>query len=269
MKFLYWNLNKQPIHQLIANIAHEHDIDTLILSECTIPIVNLQKSLNKHPPNIYTPTRSYVPDPLILTRFPSETFKTISNPSGVCVTKFIPPIGPDITIIAVHLPSKRFQKENEQIFQCTRLAKTIEETEKEIGHRRTLIVGDFNMNPFEHGVVGADGLHAVMSKNIANKTSRIVNREERFFFYNPMWRHFGDYSDKPQGTYYYNSAKQINYYWNMFDQVMIRPELIGYFNDDDLRILSLAGRTNLLGKSGIPNKKTCSDHLPIVFSLQL
>ena len=63
------------------------------------------------------------------------------------------------------------------------------------------------MNPFEEGVVGAKGLHAVMTRRIAAKGSRVVQGKEYPFFYNPMWGLFGDRQDSPSGTYYYSASE--------------------------------------------------------------
>lgn len=36
--------------------------------------------------------------------------------------------------------------------------------EEKIGHKCTVLVGDLNMNPFETGLIAANGLHATVSK---------------------------------------------------------------------------------------------------------
>jgi hypothetical protein len=56
-----------------------------------------------------------------------------------------------------------------------------------------VLVGDFNMNPFQEGVVAANGLNAVMARRVAaRRRTRVVQEREYPFFYNPMWGHFGD-----------------------------------------------------------------------------
>jgi len=97
------------------------------------------------------------------------------------------------------------------------------------------------MNPFEDGIVGTIGLHAVMSQSIAMGNSRTVQGVDYPFFYNPMWGHFGDRNAGPDGTYYRSSAEHVNYFWNIFDQVLIRPELIDVFAKDELQILDHDG----------------------------
>jgi len=94
--------------------------------------------------------------------------------------------------VAVHLSSKLYQKQDDHILYSTRLARQIGEAEQSLGHSRTLIIGDLNMNPFESGVVGAEALHGVADRRIAKKKFRSVQGEKRQFFYNPMWSYFGE-----------------------------------------------------------------------------
>jgi hypothetical protein len=129
-------------------------------------------------------------------------------------------------------------------------------------------VGDFNLNPFDYGAVVANGLHGVMTKAIASEGSRVINGVEFPFFYNPMWSRLGDQSPGPPGSYFYRSARHVNLFWNTFDQVLVRPDLIDEFQDKSLRVLTAVRGINLI-KRGRPDKATYSDHLPLVFQLEL
>lgn len=53
----------------------------------------------------------------------------------------------------------------------------------------------------------------------------------------------------------------------MFDQVLIRPDLITNFDTDSLDILTSDGEVSFLKNNIID--KSISDHLPIKFSLNL
>jgi hypothetical protein len=142
--------------------------------------------------------------------------------------------------------------------------------EEAAGHARTVLVGDLNMNPYDDGVVVTRGLHAVPTRAIARREARRVKFESNVFFYNPMWRHFGERPEGHAGTYYYSSPKARADFWNIYDQVLLRPELLPHFRDEDLEVLhndSAAG-VSLLRK-GIPDHGGISDHLPILFRLQL
>ena len=88
----------------------------------------------------------------------------------------------------MHGPSKASGWEEDSLaMQATEFADDIAHVEENAGHQRTILVGDFNMNPFETGMVAARGLHGVMSRHIAQRGSRTVQGRSYPFFYNPMW----------------------------------------------------------------------------------
>lgn len=124
------------------------------------------------------------------------------------------------------------------------------------------------MNPFEHGMVAAAGLHSVMSREIANRTVRTVQGRDYPFFYNPMWGHLGDRTSKTAGSYYYDSAQHVNYFWNVFDQVLIRPEVAAQFDPTALSIVTAIGNRSLVRADGKPDRNSFSDHLPVIFELE-
>jgi hypothetical protein len=125
------------------------------------------------------------------------------------------------------------------------------------------------MNPFEKGLVTANGLNAVSSRQVASRGSRKVLSRQYPFFFNPMWGHFGDRPGHPPGSYYYERAEMVNYYWNVFDQVMVRPDIMDRCDGEGVKILTKAGDASLLRDDGIPNSKDFSDHLPLLFEIEL
>ena len=76
-----------------------------------------------------------------------------------------------------------------------------------------------------------------MSQQVARKQERTVQETSYPFFYNPMWNLFGDYSPGPPGTYYYSDSTHKVFFWNMFDQVLIRPDLLDRFDMNGLKII--------------------------------
>jgi hypothetical protein len=125
------------------------------------------------------------------------------------------------------------------------------------------------MNPFEAGVVSAAGLNATMGRSLASRGHRAVQAKAYPFLYNPMWNHFGDHGKAVCGSYYYDAGEHVNYYWNIFDQVLVRPELLPRFPADGVRIVTETPSTSLLTDDGRPDKKVGSDHLPLLFHLDL
>jgi hypothetical protein len=267
--FLFWNTNEGPLADAVAAIAKAEAVDILILSECAIEPRDLLKILNRNVPEFhFAPGQNRGIS--MFTRFPGRYFPEVNIGSRrLSVRRLaLPPIE-DVLVAAVHLPSKLYWSDESQMFECANLSNAIVEEERKAGHSRTILVGDLNMNPFEKGVIAAAGLHAVPTRRIAERIKRTVQGKSYLFFYNPMWAHFGDASDRPAGTYYYERAEHVNYFWNNFDQVLIRPQLMDRFRSDQLRILDNAGETSLSRADGTPNKGNASDHFPLLFALDL
>ena len=269
--FLFWNLYEKPLQGIVANLAHHHEIDVLMLAECSIAPDMLLSALNQ--PD--APRYHYAPSPActkieIFTRFPAEFIPFTSKDKPRLTIRHLKLPGLiDILLVVTHLSSKLHWSEPSQSDECIVTARSVRSTEQDIGHSRTILVGDLNMNPFERGIVTATGLNGVMCRNIAARGARTVQSTQYPFFYNPMWSLFGDASLGPPGTYYRNVSEHVGYFWNMFDQVLIRPELLGRFDNNDLKILDSDGDISFLSKNGLPNKNIASDHLPILFKLNL
>jgi hypothetical protein len=266
---LFWNINKKRLFKEITSLCNEHEVDILILAEAKQDISDTEVliELNSERENVYIAPFNPSPRLSFFFRYPAESIGLVADEGGIAIRRISPPIGLDILLVALHLPSKLHRSEYDPIFQSVRVSELIQEAESKVGHTRTLVIGDLNMNPFEAGVVGADGLHAVMTQSIARKRSRTVLERDRPFFYNPMWGRMGDFSVGAPGTYYYRSSQQVSYFWNTFDQVLLRPELLDFFSQPDLRVISQIGDNNLMTENGISS--SYSDHLPVLVTLQI
>ena len=265
--FLFWNINQKALEDNISNLAVEHEVDVLVLAECTIHPSIMLKTLNPPRDTQFHLTYSLCEKIVIYTRFSEEFIQPVLETNRLTVRRLVLPARTEILLVGIHFLSKLYWSEESQSFQCAELARIIREVEEKEGHSRTLLVGDLNMNPFEGGLIAASGLHAVMTRETALKKERTVQDKRYTFFYNPMWGHFGDRTQGPPGTYYYESAEQKTFFWNMFDQVLVRPDLLPFFSGDDLKILSQDSTKSFLSAKGIPDKAAVSDHLPILFKL--
>jgi hypothetical protein len=125
-------------------------------------------------------------------------------------------------------------------------------------------------------MVQATGFHAIPSHRIATERGTKNHKGERRvegkyypFFYNPMWNCFGDERGGPPGTFFRDKANVISHFWHIYDQVLVRPALVQHFVHKDLKILSRCGATPLVNSDGVPDSDNASDHLPILFRLDL
>jgi len=266
MKFLFWNIKKNPVGAILSKIVEHHEVEVVILAECPDPVAILI-DLNSVAETLFHLTDDQRTRVVIYTRFPREYTRTAHSDFYLTIRQLRLPRKSEILLAATHLPSKLFGNEDPSEI-ASRMAAKISEVERELGISKTVLVGDLNMNPFDRGVVGANGFHAVMTRTIARRQRRMVRKEaSRSFFYNPMWGRFGDTTEGPPGTYYRPGTSFIEYFWHIHDQVLIRPDLLDSFDDKSLRVLTECGETKLVGKTGIPAQSRLSDHLPLLFAL--
>jgi hypothetical protein len=269
VSFLFWNINGKALQRSIARLARLYEVDVIMLAECEIEADTLLGELNKERRFHYSPGIGCKKIE-VFTQFPREFIQPVDETDRLTIRHLRPPGLTDILLAVIHFSSKLYWKETSQAAECMVLSDSIKSAEHKVGHSRTVLVGDLNMNPFEDGMVNANGLHGVMSQSIARKGTRFVQSREYPFFYNPMWGLFGDGTPGPSGTYYYDkSSEHTMFFWNMFDQVLIRPDLLSRFDNKGLEILESDGEVPFLSDTGLPDTNVASDHLPVIFRLAL
>lgn len=267
--FLFWNVHHEAIAREVALLCKYHDVDVLILAEASFTDFELQHNLTRETERVYIALYNELSSRLrFFFRYPPGAISPVRDiPNRLSIREIQPPSGNSILLAAVHLVSKLHADDSDQASQARSVTRAIEEAEATVGHCRTLVIGDFNMNPFEGGLIDADAFHGVMTQTTAQKITRTVAGSKRNFFYNPMWGKFGDGSEGSPGTYYYSSAKNRQFFWNMFDQVLLRPDLLPTFKMDNLKVLTEIGETPLLKAGNID--RSISDHLPIMIKLPI
>ncbi len=265
-KFLFWNLNRRELHGFVARLARQEEVDVLILAECPTKSARMLEELNAHSSD-YQYSPGNCGHLLFFTRFNSDFLTPLFESHRISIRRLALPDHESILVAAAHLPAKMNFSESSLLVESVHLAQAIDEVENREGHQRTILLGDLNMNPFESGMVIAGGLHAVMSRRIAARNTRTVQRQKYKFFYNPMWNHLGDKGDAC-GTHYFENSEHLCYYWNLFDQVLIRPDLLEGFAPENVRIPTSIGKDSLLQEDGEPDKEMASDHLPVMLELK-
>lgn len=265
-RFLFWNLNKRDIHGFVSQVARHVDADVLILAECSFSTARLLESINYELPH-YRYAWGNCGHLVFFTRFDPDFLKPLRENHRISIRRLSLPGCDPILVAAAHLPSKVTFSDDSQVYETVYLSRMIDEAEASEGHQRTVLLGDLNMNPFESGMVAArGGLNAVMSRAVAAEGPRVVQKEKYKFFYNPMWSHLGD-RGPAAGTFYFESGEAVCYFWNLFDQVLLRPDLLAKFVPENVRIITELPTLSLLDGKGRPNKEMTSDHLPILLEL--
>jgi hypothetical protein len=264
LKILFWNVNKKDLRDLICNAAVAVSADIVILLENKVTWSDTLNDLRSRVSPAFD-----CPDPIV------DRFQVFSRTIGLDLSvayagnrislRRLRFSGTELLLGIVHLQDKMNCDMPNQQAQVQLLAGEICRYEDSVEHNQTILIGDFNMNPFDPAMNLATGLNAMMTAKCVQKGSRVQQQQSYRFFYNPMWGLFGDRTPGPSGTYYHTAASQGMYGWNMLDQVLIRPSAIQWF--DNVQILTAAGTISLQTKLGRP-KKNVSDHFPILLTLK-
>ncbi len=283
--FLFWNLHGRAkknrdaraarLRDSIARLAAHRHLDVLIFTECAIRPADLLASLNALGIGPYYQVASISKRILFFSRLPPNQWKwddLFANnvEDRMAILELQGGTAASILLAAVHFYDRtRVPTPGGRAQQVRRIiVEDLRKTEIAIGHQRTVLVGDLNMHPYEEGVVGAEALHAVMSEELAERLPGLTARAGRLCFYNPMWALFGDRTPGPAGTYYWDNADEpTNHFWNMYDQVLIRPTLVKRFVR--VEVLDSDGGQSLVTREGRPRSAKFSDHLPLFFELNI
>jgi hypothetical protein len=276
LTFLFWNLKSSNIVTL-RNLINYNKVDVLMLAECPMLPATVLEGLNQKSADFFQ-AESNCPRIQLFTKFREDFVLPVERPCGEVIQseyytlrRLARPTRDEILLCGAHFPSKLHLEGGDLKSFTSQFILRLAEAERIANHTRTVLMGDLNMNPFEDGVVDATALHAVPSRRTARGESRQVYHDSYPYFYNPMWSHFGEKQPGHAGTYYFKSPGYRADHWNIYDQVLVRPALLDRFRDDDVKVLwyDVDGDVSLLNDNKRPNNRTMSDHLPILFQLDV
>ena len=276
--FGFWNVDSlrnlqadgRELPRFAADLALERSLDVLFLIECGIPCESLMAAFEGGP--------EYYPISCgdrfkVLARFDPKLMKRLPLPvpsDRFDIWHLILPLQEDVLLSVVHGLDKRNNSQAKQELFLQQVVAALSHFENMVGHDRSIVLGDFNANPFESPVASALGMNAVISRAIAQSDPRRMLKQSYPYFYNPMWNLYGDEprSSAP-ATYYYRGSDPHELYWHMLDQVLIRPSLLNKFDFSLLDIVTTVRSNELTGARGTPDRTRFSDHLPVVFGVDL
>lgn len=272
LNLLFWNLNKKSLSESVGLLAEEREADIVVLAEMPDNTEEILTRLRQYNSDFMASDQILPQRRVILYhRSSSAQVQCLHDAKYWTIYQLDLSDGEPLILVAVHMPAK-FRRgliglENRlPLFQ--QLCQHILKEESASGTDRTIVVGDLNQNPFDNEVVHLETLNAVMDPDVANRVSCQREGQTYKYFYNPMWTAYGR-RQAPMGTYYYQEPDYVRYYWHVFDQVLLRPDLIPALGDEMPTFITELGDKSLLRANGRPDNSQFSDHLPIALSLNI
>lgn len=169
-------------------------------------------------------------------------------------------------IISLHLPSQLFQHMDslKEYIRDLRLRIDIEigpSDEKQI-----LLIGDFNVNPYEKPMIDFDGFLATNSTKARRKIVHLGNTKN--IYYNPTWQLYSRKSFP--GTKYFPRPSASSYdiiEYHFLDQVVISQLLSEKIHDEKIKVIESSSNYSFYNIEN--NSVEGSDHLPLSYQFSL
>lgn len=291
IKILSWNIhtnkNKRTplLQRALAEVVNENDIDIVVLQEAFGAFVNtaLNSQIAQYDEIVQL---GNVIENGVRIFLKKNTFqhsllqRYFRNKLVLVHLKKIGGIE-EFNIAAVHLHSKVGNSERQQLWKNLPIINKIKEFENKVSNNsNTILVGDFNHNPYENNLCDPYILNSKDSKKVITTLTNnpITKSKDNNFWYNPMWNFLGDYDftsgrERVTGTYFRYSIDESPI-WNLLDGFILRPSIMDRVDYNQSSILTSTKSTQFLKPFTIKKDVSLindqlSDHLPIKFTLTI
>ena len=190
---VFWNIDDRSEGlPHLGCLATTHGVDIFLLAECPHDVSVGLGELNGLGIGTYIEAFSGVSKVRALTRLGGDRFRHRFTGTARDLTVWSlraerGDVGDEVLLGAVHLPSKfGGASDSDQAGAAHEVVAELDQVEDRVGHRNTALVGDFNMNPYDHGMTSATGFHGQMTRQLAGQPDRVYRKQDRRRFYSPM-----------------------------------------------------------------------------------
>lgn len=260
LNILFWNLNGNAVENYIVNCIAENDIDIAIFSEFGgikfDQLIDKLGGLYKHILGVQKDHKvSLIAKNTIIVKMHQQQNRYSLYSVQDAFDSYI--------LSAVHLEDRRNNDKYMRMETIKNLVNDIECTERVFNCNNSIVIGDFNANPYDDELLDCHSFNSVLFKALIEKkelTNPRTKKKRRF--YNPIL-HFISEETEMYGSFYYDKGSTTPY-WHCLDQVLVRKSLANSISD--MRYVKTINEKRLVGN--ISPIKEISDHLPLIVCLR-
>lgn len=291
-KFLFWNIKRnisQNLNKIIKQIVVDYTIDVLIFAEfeqksidetsSKTNLTELLTELNTNTNQSFNLRFISGQKIVLLDNFQNSAFVDSKEDKRMsfCTYKIN---NEKLLISAVHLEDRHTFPVDTLNLLAMYHRKALDDYAIINDVKKVIVVGDFNLNPYESGIMGFSGFNAIFNKEeiLYNTYGRKFSNETKSFYYNASWDAYK--LNDINGTYHYDSNDlPLNPYWNLLDQVLFSPEIMNCYKEESFKIITDIPSLNIKLIKNRKNRstgnlktvidKSYSDHLPIIFEVEI
>lgn len=253
---LFWNLKKNSIEEYIVSCIIENDIDVAIFTEYDgIDFNALEKKLRTQ-----YKTAAYVQNDIkvkIIARCSIEV-KVLQEQHRYCIYQIKSEMNTYL-VCGTHLEDRRNYKSADRIQTISNIVSDVEENEDIFQCDNTIVIGDFNANPYDDELLSVYAFNSVLFKSVIQQNEmKEWNGTKKKRFFNPILHYISEETGM-YGSFYYSGSHETSY-WHCLDQAIVRKGLVNKISS--VKYLKKIDGYELI-KDIRPNKEI-SDHLPLV-----
>lgn len=258
MNLLFWNLHKNvenSMEDIIVDLIEERKVDIALFAESgNIAIENISDKLNGF--KYYDAPAC---DKIKIIYHHNTTELEQKKPEYRYIILDVT-CGKRFILTGLHL-SAMTDGEAKRLDEIQDIIKEISEIEKKLDMDRTIVIGDFNANPFDEELLRHNFFNAVLYKDLIDRSETVTwGRKKYKRFYNPMLNYIAEDTKMYGSFYFHNDNKPL--YWYCFDQVLMRKSLISSLKN--VEYIKEIKKHSLVTQQGLPDKEHISDHLPLL-----
>lgn len=273
LNILFWNLNRKKNTEHIINCIVENNVDIAVFAEykdkdgkvMIIDTAAIEHGLG----SMYAWISGVEPDGkviLLAKKTIGEVRKIQQDDRSRYSLYIVSTAVKNYLLAAAHLEDRLSDPYSANRKKTIgRLVSEIKSNEEILRIENTIVIGDFNANPYDEELLDKDAFNAVLFKPII-KTSEFTSPEgDRIKrFYNPIIHYLSESTEMYGSHYYDGNTKHWTPYWHCLDQVLVRKNLVDLIQE--VKYLKRIGDESLLNRSKKPDERI-SDHLPLLVTL--